>query len=94
MISVQGPKSRQILSSLLSSENKDALSNENFPFSTAKRLSLNLNGDVVDDVLAIRITFVGELGYELYVSNSVCEKLTKCLVDNNEGVKVVIYLTS
>ena len=94
MISVQGPKSRQVLSSLLSSQNKDALSNENFPFSTAQRISLNLNGNAVDNVLAIRITFVGELGYELYVSNSVCEKLTKCLIDNNEGVKVVIYLTS
>ena len=93
MISVQGPRSRQVLSSLLSSQNKEALSNENFPFSTAKKISLNLNGDVVEDVMAIRITFVGELGYELYVSSSVCEKLTKCLIDNNEGVKVVIYLS-
>ena len=93
MISVQGPKSRQVLSSLLNSQNKDALSSENFPFSTAKKLSLNINGDVVEDVLAIRITFVGELGYELYVSRSACEKLTKYLINNNEGVKVVTHLS-
>ena len=94
MISVQGPRSRQVLSSLLSSQNKEALSNKNFPFSTAKIISLNLNGDVVEDVMAIRITFVGELGYELYVPSFVCENLTKCLIDNNEGVKVVIHATN
>ena len=90
MISLQGPKSRKTLSSLIEKQDEEALSDENFPFSTAKKMSLNLNGNVVDDVLVIRITFVGELGYELYVPNSVCENLTKCLVNNNEDVEVSI----
>ena len=88
MISVQGPKSRQLISSLTSSQNEELLSNDNFPFSTAKRVSLELSGGAVIDVLAIRITFVGELGYELYVPNAVCKNLTKSLIKNTEGVQV------
>ena len=90
MVSVQGPKSRKVLSSLLRSQDRDILKNEKFPFSTAKKISLNVDGDSIKDVLAIRITFVGELGYELYVSKSVCENLTKCLINNTESVEVLI----
>ena len=90
MVSIQGPKSRKVLSSLLSSKDRDMLENEKFPFSTSKKISLNVAGDIIEDVLAIRITFVGELGYELYVSKSVCESLTRCLINNKEGVEVSI----
>ena len=90
MISVQGPKSRKVLSSLLSSYDRDILGNEKFPFSSAKKISLNVDGDIIKNVLAIRITFVGELGYELYVSKSVCENLTNRLINNNDGVEVSI----
>ena len=90
MVSIQGPKSRKVLSSLLSSQHRTFLENEKFPFSTAKKISLQLDGDIIKDVLAIRITFVGELGYELYISKSVCENLTNCLIDNTDGVEVLI----
>ena len=90
MVSIQGPKSRKVLCSMLSSQDREVLGNENFPFSTAKKISLNVAGDVIEGVLAIRITFVGELGYELYVPKSACESLTRCLINNTEGVEVLI----
>ena len=74
------------------SQGREVLENEKFPFSTAKQISLNLDGDIIEDVLAIRITFVGELGYELYVSKSACESLTRSLINNNEDIEVLILV--
>ena len=53
-----GPKSRELLSKIC----KDDLSNENFKFGTGKNINLNSI-----DVWAQRLSYVGELGYELYV---------------------------
>jgi len=53
-----GPRARDILSSLTSGD----VSNEGFPFATWKRVDV----DGID-VLASRISYVGELGWELYV---------------------------
>ncbi len=52
-----GPKARKILQKIT----KDNLANEAFPYMTAKRITI---GDV--PVLALRVTYVGELGWELY----------------------------
>jgi 4-methylaminobutanoate oxidase (formaldehyde-forming) len=52
-----GPKARKILQKIT----KDDLSNETFPYMTAKKITI---GDV--PVLALRVTYVGELGWELY----------------------------
>ena len=57
-LNVQGPKSRALLQTLTSAD----LSNEAFPFRTAREIDLGYAR-----VLCIRITYVGELGYELYV---------------------------
>jgi glycine cleavage system aminomethyltransferase T/glycine/D-amino acid oxidase-like deaminating enzyme len=57
-INVQGPKSRVLLQTLTSAD----LSNEAFPFRTAREIDIGLAR-----ALCIRITYVGELGYELYV---------------------------
>ncbi|MBI1379124.1 MAG: FAD-dependent oxidoreductase [Frankiales bacterium] len=57
-INVQGPRSRELLQSLTSAD----LSDEAFPFRTAREIDLGFAR-----VLCIRITYVGELGYELYV---------------------------
>jgi glycine cleavage system aminomethyltransferase T/glycine/D-amino acid oxidase-like deaminating enzyme len=59
-LGVFGPKSRELLSKIC----KDDLSNENFKFGTGKNISLNSI-----DVWAQRLSYVGELGYELYVQN-------------------------
>jgi 4-methylaminobutanoate oxidase (formaldehyde-forming) len=57
-INVQGPKSRALLQSLTT----DDLSNQAFPFRTAREIGIGYAR-----VLCVRITYLGELGFELYV---------------------------
>jgi 4-methylaminobutanoate oxidase (formaldehyde-forming) len=57
-LAVMGPRSRELLSRLSSAD----LSNEGFPFLTSKEIQV---GNA--PALAIRASFVGELGWELYV---------------------------
>jgi 4-methylaminobutanoate oxidase (formaldehyde-forming) len=57
-LNIQGPKSRELLQSLTSVD----LSNEAFPFRTAREIDIGLAR-----VLCVRITYVGELGYELNI---------------------------
>jgi len=52
-----GPRARDILQPLT----RDDLSNDAFPYMTARQITL---GDA--PVLALRVTYVGELGWELY----------------------------
>ncbi|KAL1468918.1 hypothetical protein MTO96_025147, partial [Rhipicephalus appendiculatus] len=61
MLSIQGPKSRQILQSLTDTDLSDA----SFPFSTTK--VINFAGH---KVRAIRLTFVGEMGWELHIPSA------------------------
>lgn len=58
-LNVQGPRSRELLSELTDAD----LSTEAFPFRTARRVTL-----AGVDVLLVRVTYVGELGYELHVA--------------------------
>jgi glycine cleavage system aminomethyltransferase T len=53
-----GPRARDILASITS----DDVSNDAFPFSTWKNVAVDGH-----DVLASRISYVGDLGWELYV---------------------------
>jgi glycine cleavage system aminomethyltransferase T/glycine/D-amino acid oxidase-like deaminating enzyme len=57
-LGVFGPKSRELLSKIC----KDDLSNENFKFGYGKNITLNSV-----NIWAQRLSYVGELGYELYV---------------------------
>jgi glycine cleavage system aminomethyltransferase T/glycine/D-amino acid oxidase-like deaminating enzyme len=57
-INIQGPRSRELLSSVTDAD----LSNETFPFRTAAEIAIGFAR-----VLCIRITYLGELGYELYI---------------------------
>jgi 4-methylaminobutanoate oxidase (formaldehyde-forming) len=57
-LNIQGPKSRQLLSKLTSAD----LSNEAFPYMSYQEIDLDYA-----NVLAMRITFQGELGWELYL---------------------------
>jgi 4-methylaminobutanoate oxidase (formaldehyde-forming) len=57
-INVQGPRSRALLQTLTGAD----LSNEAFPFRTAQEIDIGFAR-----ALCIRITYVGELGYELYI---------------------------
>ena len=57
-INIQGPKSRDLLQTLTTAD----LSNDAFPFRCAREIEIGYAR-----VLCIRITYLGELGYELYV---------------------------
>jgi 4-methylaminobutanoate oxidase (formaldehyde-forming) len=58
VLSVMGPRSRELLSTLTPAD----LSNEAFPFGTSQVIDLGYAR-----VRASRITYVGELGWELYI---------------------------
>ena len=55
---IQGPQSRALLAALTTQDMSDAA----FPFRTAREIDLGYAR-----VLCVRITYLGELGYELYV---------------------------
>ena len=57
-LNLQGPKSRELLQQLTSID----LSNDAFPFRRAAEIDIGLAR-----VLCMRITYVGELGYELFI---------------------------
>jgi 4-methylaminobutanoate oxidase (formaldehyde-forming) len=57
-INVQGPRSRELLQALTSVD----MSNAAFPFRAAREIDIGFAR-----ALCVRITYVGELGYELYV---------------------------
>jgi 4-methylaminobutanoate oxidase (formaldehyde-forming) len=57
-LNVQGPRSRELLQSLTSVD----LSNAAFPFRAAREIDIGYAR-----VLCVRITYLGELGYELYI---------------------------
>ncbi len=57
-INIQGPRSRELMQSLTSAD----MSNEAFPFRHAREIDIGFAR-----VLCIRITYLGELGYELYI---------------------------
>ncbi len=62
VLSVMGPRSRELLASLSDAD----LSNESFPFATSREIDLGMAL-----VRASRITYVGELGWELYIPTDV-----------------------
>ena len=67
-----GPKAEDALGNFVDA---DEISLENFPFVTAKNLTLNLSGGKTIDVWAARISYVGESGWEIYLNNNSDEGL-------------------
>ncbi|MFC1495280.1 FAD-dependent oxidoreductase, partial [Thermodesulfobacteriota bacterium] len=57
-LNIQGPKSRELMQTVTTAD----LSNEVFPFRCAREIEIGYA-----KVLCIRITYIGELGYELYI---------------------------
>ena len=60
VLSVMGPRSRALLQTVTGAD----LENENFPFGTAREIELGCG-----QALACRVSYVGELGWELYVAS-------------------------
>ena len=75
-----GPRSREILQPLTPTD----LGNDAFPYMTAQELTV---GDV--PVRALRVTFVGELGWELYASSEYGATLWETLWAAGEQVGMV-----
>jgi 4-methylaminobutanoate oxidase (formaldehyde-forming) len=57
-LNIQGPRSRELLAAVTAAD----LSNEAFPFRRAAEIDIGFAR-----VLCVRITYLGELGYELYI---------------------------
>uniref|UniRef100_A0A3B4E3S7 Sarcosine dehydrogenase, mitochondrial n=1 Tax=Pygocentrus nattereri TaxID=42514 RepID=A0A3B4E3S7_PYGNA len=72
MISIQGPKSRDLLQEVLDTD----LSNEAFPFSTHKIVTA-----AGHKVRAMRLSFVGELGWELHIPKDSCLPVYRAVID-------------
>ncbi|KAG1680638.1 Sarcosine dehydrogenase, mitochondrial [Nymphon striatum] len=75
MLSIQGPKSRDVLNKISDAD----LSNENFKFSTNQ--IINVAGH---KVRALRLTFVGELGWELHIPKESCIEVYKAIMKAGE----------
>lgn len=84
VISVMGPLSRSILSQLTDAD----LSNEAFPFATSQIIDL-----AYARVRASRITYVGELGWELYIPTEFAASVFDALMEVGEpmGMKLAGY---
>jgi 4-methylaminobutanoate oxidase (formaldehyde-forming) len=76
-LNVQGPRSRELLQKLTSAD----LSNAGFPFRTAREIDIGFAR-----ALCIRITYVGELGYELYIPAEQAAHVYERLVEVGKDV--------
>ena len=77
VLSIMGPKARDLLQSLTSAD----MSHAGFPFATSHEIEL---GYAV--VRASRITFVGELGWELYVPTEFMQHVYGHIVEAGQAV--------
>jgi 4-methylaminobutanoate oxidase (formaldehyde-forming) len=79
MINVQGPKSRDLIRSTTSAD----MSNEAFPYMTMQEIDFGYARP-----LAFRVTYVGELGYELYIPTEFAVHVYDRLMEEGEGLGV------
>lgn len=81
VLGLMGPNARNILQKATSAD----LSNEAFPFATAQMIELGMT-----HVRAHRITYVGELGWELYVPAEMSRHIFDCILEagENEGLRL------
>lgn len=80
VVAIMGPNARDLLSKLT----EEDLSNEAFPFGTAKSMELGMAL-----VRAHRITYVGELGWEIYVSSDMTRYVAEQILEEgkNHGLR-------
>jgi glycine cleavage system aminomethyltransferase T/glycine/D-amino acid oxidase-like deaminating enzyme len=79
-IGLWGPKARDILASLTD----DDVSGEGFPMLSCREITVSAGGSPVK-VLASRISYVGELGWELYVDMADAAGLWDALLDTGDS---------
>jgi 4-methylaminobutanoate oxidase (formaldehyde-forming) len=77
VLNVQGPRSRELLGRV----SPDDFTNEGFPFGTSRDVEV---GYAL--ARAVRVTYVGELGWELYVSADMAEHVYDTILDAAGGL--------
>jgi len=84
VLSLQGPKSRDILS-LITDTN---LSNDAFPFATSQEIDVGYAR-----VIAYRLTYVGEIGWELHIPTEFAQNVCDTLLESGTefGLKPAGY---
>jgi 4-methylaminobutanoate oxidase (formaldehyde-forming) len=75
-LNIQGPKSRELLQSIT----HDDLSNEAFPFRTVREIDIGLAR-----VICVRITYAGELGYELNIPSEQAVHVYDRIIEAGRG---------
>lgn len=76
-LTIQGPRSRELLSKVTSVD----MSNEAFPYLTMQNIDIGYA-----TVQALRITYVGELGYELYIPSEFSLNIFDTIVEAGKEV--------
>jgi len=74
-INVQGPLSRQLMQKVTDTD----MSDEAFPFRDAQKISIGLA-----NCMCMRITYLGELGFELFVPSEQAEHVHQVLCDASD----------
>ncbi len=77
LLNIQGPKSRDLLSKLTSAD----ISNETFPYMSARDIDVNYAC-----VQCFRVTYEGELGYELYVPTEFSAHVYESVVEAGQNL--------
>ena len=72
LLTVQGPRSRELLSRLTTAD----LSNQAFPYMTAQEIEVHHG-----EALAYRVTYLGELGWELHIPTDYALTVYDALID-------------
>ncbi len=72
MLNIQGPASRALLQSM----SADDFSTAGFPFATCREVRIGYQ-----TALALRLTYVGELGWELYIPTSFAQPVYDALIE-------------
>ncbi|CAB4067340.1 SARDH [Lepeophtheirus salmonis] len=82
ILSLQGPFSRDILK--IASNNEDDWTNESFPVSSQKEIDIQ-----GIKVRALRVSFVGEMGWELHIPNKDCVQIYNILHETGKKFGMV-----
>ena len=82
VLGIIGPKSRKVLQKIT----KTNLSNDNFKWLTSQNIMI---GNI--DVLALRVNYMGELGWELHCEMSQLDELYKLLWDAGLEEKIIDF---
>ena len=84
--SLMGPLAREVLSRV----SEDDLDNDSFPFGACRTIGINEKFAAdIPSVLALRLTYVGELGWELHMPRDSAENLYDALMESGKDFGIV-----